>query len=77
MVELIGFTSLRSQVELVLYLAEVAVSLEKIIIDVRIPKDYWGIDILAYREKFIAETCRVCAELLKTQIRPEIDVVII
>ena len=81
-VELVGFAGFRNEVEFVLHLVEMAVSLEKIIIDVgRLLSNYLG-DIfrsskLHYQKNPHAEISRVCAQLMKTLIRSEIDVVII
>ncbi|KAH7522471.1 hypothetical protein FEM48_Zijuj07G0142200 [Ziziphus jujuba var. spinosa] len=76
-VDLVGFAGFRNQIELVLQLVEIAVSLEKIILDVRMPRDYRQDGILIYNNNHSAETCRAWAQLLRTQIRPKIDVVII
>ncbi|XP_015892337.1 putative F-box/LRR-repeat protein At5g02930 isoform X1 [Ziziphus jujuba] len=76
-VELFGFVGFRHQVELVLHLAEIAESLEKITIDIRPPSNYWEDSLLKFNENHSEESSRACAELLKTQIRPEIDVIIV
>nr|XP_048336194.1 uncharacterized protein LOC125424042 [Ziziphus jujuba var. spinosa] len=76
-VELVGFAGFRNQIELVLHLVEIAVLLEKIILDVRMPRDYCQDGILIYNNNHNAETCRAWAQHLKAQIHRKIDVVII
>lgn len=82
-VKFVGFTGRSEEVELLLKLVEIAVSLETIIIDVRLPsdcwfwKDYFSFPEINYRQNRHAEMCRNSAHKLKTQIRPQIDVLII
>ncbi|KAF3436100.1 hypothetical protein FNV43_RR23192 [Rhamnella rubrinervis] len=71
-----------NEVMLVLHLVEIVVSLDKITIDVCLPWAYWrnSGDFLSSTPKIshpLAKPCRERAQLLKTQFRPEINVVIL
>lgn len=73
--EFINFTGTRREIEIVLHLVQIAASLEKLVIHVCVPNLFWPEgDILSYERNQYDKGCRCCVELLKTQIRPEIDV---
>lgn len=80
-VKFVGFTGSSKEIELLLNLVEIAVSLETIIIDVRLPYPYWvwkddfSLPQIDFAQNEHAEKCRKFAHELKTQIRPHIDVV--
>ncbi|KAF3436712.1 hypothetical protein FNV43_RR19459 [Rhamnella rubrinervis] len=74
-VELVGFTGCVSEVEVALYLVEIAPSLEKIVIDVCELNCCWiREDVERYIDNEYGKFCRRSAEVLRTLIRPEIDV---
>ncbi|KAF3435756.1 hypothetical protein FNV43_RR22848 [Rhamnella rubrinervis] len=69
-VELVGFTGCRNDIELVLHLLEIAVSLEKVIISVCLPSSSEHGHIMRYEENPFAEQFQQCAQLLK-KTRPD------
>ena len=75
-VKLFGFIGCRNDVEFVLHLLEIAVSLEKITIRVCPPSSLEDTDVLRDEENQFANKIQQCAQLLK-KTRPDIDLLIV
>lgn len=76
-IELVGFSGSRNEVQLVLDLLEISVSLKKLIIHFYTPSSNWSEeDFLSYKESEFEKMFSRCAVLLKARLCPKIDVVI-